>query len=387
MRNGRPPKGYVEERGRFSFRGRIQYLGEIYRSPVFSTYSAAEDWLAQFRASIGSDDVDEFLEWGAMTLEDALRRYMKFEAPEKSAKDAERRVNNLIASFPWLVERPLTDISEPHIQRFIQQRRGCNHRNTGKPVSNRTINYDIALMSRAFELARTKWGCRGLNNPTRKMKLKVDDTRVRRLSEHEEAALLEAAVAYEKGGRATVPITSIIKFGAATGMRLGETADLRWEYVDFNLKVAHLPKTKNGSKRNVALAPSTIKLLEEIKGDRSTGLVWGATYHSIENAWQEVRGKAAERAPSLLGEGDEGLDRFRFHDLRHEAVSRFFERTPLSDGEIATISGHKNQQSLWRYRHLREYLTAERLAEAERDYDEKHARKAAKQREDAQSDD
>ncbi len=42
----------------------------------------------------------------------------------------------------------------------------------------------------------------------------------------------------------------------------------------------------------------------------------------------------------------------RFHDLRHEAVSRLVE-AGLSDQEVAAISGHKSMQMLRRYTHLR----------------------------------
>ena len=42
----------------------------------------------------------------------------------------------------------------------------------------------------------------------------------------------------------------------------------------------------------------------------------------------------------------------RFHDLRHEAVSRFFEMG-LSVPEVALISGHRDPRMLFRYTHLR----------------------------------
>lgn len=47
-----------------------------------------------------------------------------------------------------------------------------------------------------------------------------------------------------------------------------------------------------------------------------------------------------------------GLDDLRFHDLRHEAVSRLVEKG-LGDQEVAAISGHKSMQMLKRYTHLR----------------------------------
>ena len=47
-----------------------------------------------------------------------------------------------------------------------------------------------------------------------------------------------------------------------------------------------------------------------------------------------------------------GMPDLRFHDLRHEAVSRLVEGG-LSDQEVSAISGHKSMQMLKRYTHLR----------------------------------
>ena len=44
------------------------------------------------------------------------------------------------------------------------------------------------------------------------------------------------------------------------------------------------------------------------------------------------------------------LKDLRFHDLRHEAISAFFERG-LSVPEVALISGHRDARMLFRYTH------------------------------------
>ena len=49
-----------------------------------------------------------------------------------------------------------------------------------------------------------------------------------------------------------------------------------------------------------------------------------------------------------------------FHDLRHEAVSQFFERG-LSIPEVALISGHKDPRMLFRYTHLKAEDVARKL--------------------------
>lgn len=46
-----------------------------------------------------------------------------------------------------------------------------------------------------------------------------------------------------------------------------------------------------------------------------------------------------------------GMANFRFHDLRHEAVSSLVETGKFSDQQVATISGHKSMQMLKRYTH------------------------------------
>ena len=54
--------------------------------------------------------------------------------------------------------------------------------------------------------------------------------------------------------------------------------------------------------------------------------------------WNRARNKA-------------GITDLRFHDLRHEAVSRFF-KMGMSGPEVALKSGHKDVRQLFRYTHL-----------------------------------
>lgn len=55
-----------------------------------------------------------------------------------------------------------------------------------------------------------------------------------------------------------------------------------------------------------------------------------------------------------------GFANLHFHDLRHEAVSRFVE-SGLSDQEVSAISGHKSMQMLKRYTHLRAEVLGTRM--------------------------
>jgi len=72
---------------------------------------------------------------------------------------------------------------------------------------------------------------------------------------------------------------------------------------------------------------------------RIDGRVWGMRPNSISHAFERI-------CPAA---GVEGLT---FHDLRHEATSRLFEKG-LNPMEVTAVTGHKTLQMLKRYPHLR----------------------------------
>ena len=69
---------------------------------------------------------------------------------------------------------------------------------------------------------------------------------------------------------------------------------------------------------------------------------------ALEQAWRRL----CERA---------GVSGLRFHDLRHEAVSRLFEKG-LNVVEVSAISGHRELKMLKRYTHLSADDLAARIA-------------------------
>ncbi|MNT56049.1 site-specific tyrosine recombinase XerC [compost metagenome] len=101
-----------------------------------------------------------------------------------------------------------------------------------------------------------------------------------------------------------------------------------------------LALTKNGSGREVPLSQRAFDALMEWKSrtnvDQST--VFPMTAGALEQAWRRL----------LIRSGIKAL---RFHDLRHEGVSRLFERG-LNMIEVGSISGHKELRMLKRYTHL-----------------------------------
>jgi integrase len=78
---------------------------------------------------------------------------------------------------------------------------------------------------------------------------------------------------------------------------------------------------------------------------RIDGRVFPVTPHAVTVSFRRACQRLRKSSGNRLG-----VD-LRFHDLRHEAVSRLFERG-LNPMEVAAISGHRSMQMLARYTHI-----------------------------------
>ncbi len=141
-------------------------------------------------------------------------------------------------------------------------------------------------------------------------------------------------------------LASIVQIALESGMRLGEIMGLKWSDVDISRQVARLADTKNGTSREVPLSSIAARILETLPRSID-GHIFPITDEAVKKAF---RG-AVRRAD---------IDDFRFHDLRHEATSRFFEKG-LDIMEVAAITGHKTLTMLKRYTHLRAEDLARKL--------------------------
>jgi integrase len=111
--------------------------------------------------------------------------------------------------------------------------------------------------------------------------------------------------------------------------------------VSFEKRTLHIPVTKNGHARTIPLSGAALALLRDLRdhcGPSSERLL-PITENSAKMAWKRL----AKRAR---------LENLRFHDLRHEAISRLFEKG-LNVPEVALISGHRDPRMLFRYTHPR----------------------------------
>ncbi|KHS70387.1 site-specific integrase [Pectobacterium brasiliense] len=270
-----------------------------------------------------------------MLLSKALDKYFSTVSRHKRGQLQEfYRINVIKRSR--LANRNMDEISSIDIAEYRDNRLSEFNSRTQKPISANTVRLELALLSALYNLAKVEWGTCSINPVENVRKPTVSSGRTRRLTTQEERQLTR----YFKDKNPE--LLAIFQIALETGMRQGEILSLRWEYTDLRLGVAHLPLTKNGTSRDVPLSSKARQILCGL-GERphhENGYIFSYTSSGFKSAWRV--------ALKVLA-----IDDLHFHDLRHEAISRFFELGTLNVMEVAAISGHKSMNMLKRYTHLR----------------------------------
>jgi integrase len=198
---------------------------------------------------------------------------------------------------------------------------------------------------------------RGIRKPS------LPKARDRRLQAGELDALLAAADA----GRSdrTPGMRQAVTLAVETSMRVGELIGLEWKRIDLARRTAHLVDTKNGESRTVALSSSAVGALQSLPR-RIDGRVFDwKTSQGFERSWRLCKARALTTYATICTQASKTPDPafladLRFHDLRHEATSRLFEKG-LGIMEVASMTGHKSLSMLKRYTHIEAEKLAKKL--------------------------
>jgi integrase len=298
--------------------------------PLSKTFPARQDavgWARQVEAEMDRDVYVPRKAAESLTVKALTDRYLQEVAPQKRSHRAMRY--DLLALGHYFRHRTLATLTPSDVAGFRDARlaSGC---------AGATVRKQLDVLARVIETAGREWGVHAPTNPARMVARPAPARgRSRRVSADEERVLLDAC----RKSRAS-NLAAITEIALETAMRLGELLALRWEDVYLDRRTVHLRTTKNGDGRTVPLSTRAGEVLGTLKatGSDRVFLNWKDTL-SFEHAWRRAVAKS-------------GLLDLHFHDLRHEATTRLFERG-LNPMQVAAITGHKTLQMLKRYTHLR----------------------------------
>lgn len=304
---------------------------------MFPSLKEAEAWSRLIESEMDRGIFQDRTEAERNTLGDILQRYMQEISPRKKSGAIEA-----IRIKRFLINENLCLYKASSLTgKLLSSWRD----NRLKEVSGSTVNRELNLLSHAINIARKEWGIHVPNPIELIQRPRENKARQRRLSPSEELRLIEAldessrdCVGKFKTGTRNTWIKPVMLFALETAMRRGEILSLKWCNINLANRTATLPDTKNGERRVVPLSSKAIQILNSIP--RS---IDGRAFPISEEALKHGFTRLCQRA---------GIEDLHFHDLRHEATSRLFEKE-LSLMEVASITGHRTLQMLQRITHLR----------------------------------
>jgi integrase len=321
------------------WQARVQRTGQGPISKSFNSKPDAIKWARNIESQL---DLGTFAPRQSMPrLMPMLERYVKEVTPNKKGESQER-----YRAAQW----KKTKIAAMHLDKITGEVVALYRDQRLTAVSNNTVRLELAFLSVVFEQCRKEWGL-AVSNPVKQIRIpKPGKPRQRRLEAGEEDALLAAC----KTSGAHY-LHSFVVLAIETGMRFSELAGVVRANVNLEKRTIYLPDTKNGESRTVPLSTRALNAIHALPSSIN-GRLFSVKPGSIRSAYLiAVQNAQATRPDSVTF-----LQGLRFHDLRHEAVTRLFEKG-LNPIEVGMVSGHKTLSMLQRYTHLKPESLSHRL--------------------------
>lgn len=256
------------------------------------------------------------------TFKDLMDKYrdeysLRNKAPTSSLRDKSlaKHLNDFFG------EMVITEISARDISKYKVKRIGEN-------ASPRTVNYELTLMSHAYNLAIREWEW-VRDNPVKKVAREKVHTKMERwLTLEEEKRLLAASPLW---------LREIVIFAINTGFRESEILDLKWSQIDLKRGTVIISEQKNRGVDTLPICETVMNLLK-LKSNGKKFAADDLVFPSLNNTRIIHRNlfRAFKEACARAEIGN-----MRFHDLRHTFATRLIQHG----------ADHYKVQKLGRWRH------------------------------------
>lgn len=222
-------------------------------------------------------------------------------------------------------------------------------RNLTQTVEPQTCGNYFSHLSNIFTVAKPAWGYplsrQAFDDALVVIKklglIRKAIERSRRATLEELDRLMEHFGRIRENRPSSIPMQKIVAFAIFSTRRQEELTLLRWDDLDRDrilVRDMKHPGDKKGNNVYCELPSEALAIIDSMPRDNERIFPYSAD--SISAAFT--------RACKILG-----IENLRFHDLRHEGVSRLFE-LGRTIPQVAAVSGHRSWTSLKRYTHIRQ---------------------------------
>ena len=292
----------------------VRHIGHKQISKTFNRKQEAEQWARELEVSFDQNKLGhKVIEYPLFSI--IIERYTNEISAKKRGHIRERYFLNQLAKTD-LAHLKLDQIKAHNIAQLRDKRLQRN--------KSDTVLRELTIINHIFNICIKDWSYPIINPVKQIYKPKSSCSRKRRLTSFEYNYLVN-------NNKMNSKLKAIIELAIETGMRRGEI--LKIEQHHMRGRTLIIPLTKSGVSREIPLTKKATNILHD------SSLPFPMTPNALKLAWSRLKKKG-------------NIKDLHFHDLRHEAISRFFEKG-LSIPEVALISGHKDVRMLFRYTHLK----------------------------------
>jgi integrase len=300
---------------------------------TFTSKEVAKRWIKSTEIAIEKGEYSPKI---SITVGEMLDRYKLIcLAAHKGAEVSEQYRIKLLKDYFGAI--PLCDLTPAHLARFRDDRL--------KTVQHQTVKRDLSILSSAINTAIIEWNIPLKMNPVSKIRWKqTDQPRDRRFEDGEESQLLS---------HATPSMARMITVAVETAVRRSELLRIKRSHINFAKQTLEIGLTKTGKPRTIPLSSRALKAIrEQLRASEKVIPI-------EEQPIFQITGSRLFKDFQTLRE-EIGISGLRWHDLRHEATSRLFEKG-LNMMEVASITGHEDLKMLKRYTHIKPESLVARL--------------------------
>lgn len=311
---------------------------------TFPTEKAARDFATLTEAKVLKNEATNLREATKWTIPQVIQWYRENPNPDRKL-ETKKHYNRLAFLEKEFAKFTVASLTASLLQKWIRKRLEFN-----QPAT--VYHYYVALKNALVYHAIDKGYSQNIFNlvkcPSK------SNRRERRLSEEETRILFKTIYNTCRVKRNELRVA--ILFALETGCRIGEMLKLKWSNVNLAQRTATFVWTDTKTKRARTIPLTTIatNILRWIHRhhhqhpDDRVFKFYNVNEHHLSRQFKIVCKRA-------------GMADMVWHSLRHEATSRYFERTTLTDVEIASITGHQDLNMLKHYSHLRPNLLVSKL--------------------------
>lgn len=320
------------------WRAQVRRKGHPTVTRTFEKKALAERWALQVETEIRGGAFADERKLAEFTIGDLIERYE--EEVGKLRPFGRSKAGALAMVKRHLGQTPVLSFTEAKVLEYAKLRHSMG-------AGGVTIGMEFTYISGAYETARSVWKLPLPANPVAAARKHLtflgligkSKRRDRRPTQQELDAICDWFAAKK---RQRIPMPDIIRFAVASAMRAGEITRLRWADINESDRTIIIrdrkdPKEKIGNNQVVPLLGEAWDIIQA--QPRTGELIFPYKEASFSSLFPRAC-------------ADLGIDDLRFHDLRHEGVSRLFEAGYTIE-QVALVSGHKDWKQLARYTQLR----------------------------------